>query len=452
MKLTTSRKGYKIRSDIKKIHISGMMRNYEKRQKVDIKRTGQTSSQKPVRGNINKKSEAKSFRDITDTYKPGEKSAKIDPGLKAAAEILLKTKEQREVRQEWSVDCYGIAYVADESKVVIGGHNAQVRALDTLNGKDKWKSERKGFVSQGKDGSLLVSSNDNTIYALDPGNGKDRWKKKLEGGANIAGIGDDGTIYADIGKEIHAIDPDTRETKWKCKKIGYPVVSSDEMIYSGSPDNHVYAFDPGTGEEKWNFKTDGLVRCAPTVGKNGTVFAGDTNGKLYAIDPDTGEEKWNFKTGNFILVTPTIAEDGTVYVGSCDHHLYALDPETGEKKWSFDAGAEIRTRPKIAPDDTILLVSDRNFIYSVNQKNGRKIWQKKADSYVHVTPIFGDEGKIYFGCNNHKAYALRDPMMKKRDVKQILDEQENSPKERAKIVMGDGYVEIGGVTLPKRKK
>lgn len=228
----------------------------------------------------------------------------------------------------------------------------------------------------GKDGSLYVTDKNHKHAALNPVNGKDLWDMELPGLKRITGIGDDGTIYADMEDKVCAVKPATREIKWECNKVGYPTVSDDEKVYTGTEgrgDNFVYAYDPATNTQKWAFPTKGMVRCAPAVGPDGTVYAGDTERTLYAIDPDTGKKKWDFKAEGNFLVTPTIGPDGTIYVGNTDQFIYALDPKNGKPKWSFKTAGEIQAKIRLVDNDTLLKEAEP-------RKNRRKPMENKLHS------------------------------------------------------------------------
>jgi len=120
--------------------------------------------------------------------------------------------------------------------------------------------------------------------------------------------------------------------------------------------------------------------------------------------------------------SPTIGADGTIYVGSHDGHLYAINP-VGTEKWrypSIGSVGMIRSSPAIdrtggLHDGTIYVGSGPND-FSFNGRllainpDGSLRWQftpnNSSDNDVDSSPAIDSAGKIYFGSDDNRLYAL----------------------------------------------
>lgn len=399
------------------------------------------------------------FFNTTDAFKPGTGNEQPVPDLKKAAEQLLKKKpglsgDNLDLRDLWENGEYGVVYAADSQRVLMGGYNTEAKALDPTTGKVLWKSDVQGSVTVGKDKTLFVSGPKNFITALDPNTGKELWRKDMGTDCGIFKVADDGTLYARDGRQVIALDPNTREITGQCNVVGDPVVADNGMVYGGGPDAYkVTAYDFKTGEQKWEVKTEGMVRCAPALGKDGTVYAGMVvSNSMVALDPDTGKEKWTFKASGGIVTSPVVGPDGTVYLGDCGRpsHLYAVDPDTGKAKWVFEGKDDFRDGIGFLPDGTVTAPTGC-IMNAINPEDGSPRWAKKAKSYLFATPVTGTEGRLYFGTNGQGMHCIRDDMLIDFEYAKAKGEGQAPPPEDLHITTGKGFIEIGGVKLKVNK-
>lgn len=109
---------------------------------------------------------------------------------------------------------------------------------------------------------------DERLYAIDT-EGNEAWKTSgTSASLPSAGpvVGDDGTIYTNIGEDVIALDPEEVSLEWRFETDDFvtagPVMrAGDGTLYVASEDGHVYALETGS---------DGLSELSPwpTLGKN----------------------------------------------------------------------------------------------------------------------------------------------------------------------------------------
>lgn len=235
-----------------------------------------------------------------------------------------------------------------DGTVYVGSFEGNVYAVDAESGDEQWRFEAGGGVFTTPavvDGTVFVGSKDGNVYALNAGNGEERWRYGTGGEVWGDPTVVDGTVLvgSDDGR-LYALNADDGSSVWEFESSviqGGGTTVADETVYFSARSLH--ALDMA-GEERWSVR-GGVKESVAVV--DGTVFIGESAGVVRARDAANGDEIWSFETGDTIWVSPTVAGE-TVYVGSEDDFVYALDAETGEEHWSFDAGSWVRGSATVA--------------------------------------------------------------------------------------------------------
>lgn len=367
-----------------------------------------------------------------------------------------------------------------------------------------WKFETKGQVNSspcvGPDGTVYFGSEDDNVYAVIGTTGKKKWEFQTHNNVNSSPIiSDKGTLF--VGSDdcrIYAIDSKNGNEKWHYETAGVITASAaldnDGNLYVGSADGRLYAFDAETGDDKWRskigtysiyktpfFDLDGNVsvladnqvittvdknkgnyingrfagvESQPSIDKDGTIYAGFYGEQLCSFDGKTGEKKWDFKLKEGISSRITIGKDGTLYFGCFDGTLYAVDGKTGKEKWWFKTDTQnrpARSTPVLCPDGTLYVGSKNGKLYALDSSTGKKRMEYETGGEIESTPAVTSQGIVYFGSKDNCMYALM-PMSNKETENENKDETKPQNDEKPTIERGDGFVDIGGVTLEVRKK
>lgn len=147
------------------------------------------------------------------------------------------------------------------------------------------------------DGKVLIGGNDGVLYALDEATGKVVWKLKTwfdtYGIFSNPAVAPDGTLYfGPKDGRLLALRP-TGAVAWEYP-IGTtietsPVVDADGLVYIGADDGKLYAVKPPTGiwskkpELLWSFATRGTLIGSPVLDSDGTLYQPSMDGTLYAF-------------------------------------------------------------------------------------------------------------------------------------------------------------------------
>lgn len=127
-----------------------------------------------------------------------------------------------------------------------------------------------------------------------------------------------------------------------------------------------------------------------------------TRSTEFFFDPTNSPVAWRAYLAASSKVTPAVA-DGVVYVGANDGQLRAFDATTGKPLWAAATSAEILAEPLLAQGN--VYTANGLGVVSAYTRAGRKLWSFTADDAVYSSPVMAD-GKVIFGCNDGKLYAL----------------------------------------------
>ncbi|VFP86667.1 Outer membrane protein assembly factor BamB [Candidatus Erwinia haradaeae] len=260
--------------------------------------------------------------------------------------------------------------------VYAADRNGIVKALNAVNGKEKWKvnlSDHTSFFSANRPALLAggVTLNSNYIY---------------------------------IGTEratVFALNRDDGSIAWKTNVMGEvlsaPVVS-DNLVLVHTSNGLLQALDQFNGVVKWSvhlevpkFSLRGQSSPATTCG---TAIVGGDNGSVSAILINQGQIIWQQRiayhrsiTGaqqlSDVDTTPLII-NGVVYALAYNGDLAALDIQSGHVLWH----RYISSIHDMITDDEkhIFLVDQDDRLLALNMDNGTQIWQQNSLLHRHLTP------------------------------------------------------------------
>lgn len=179
-----------------------------------------------------------------------------------------------------------------------------------------------------------------------------------------------------------------------------------QMLHGGPRHAHRSAGNAPTHAPSVAWATDvgGPVEAQVTTSPDGqTLYAASLGGTLTALARADGAVKWRLDLGDRVYATPCVGPDGTLYAGSDAKKVVAVSPE-GKIKWSLDTDGDADTGPVLAADGTIVFAAGR-MVYGVTPLAYVR-WRFAAKRKVYTSPAIGAGGHVYFGSQDHHAYAL----------------------------------------------
>ncbi|RFZ95025.1 hypothetical protein D0C36_05725 [Mucilaginibacter conchicola] len=265
---------------------------------------------------------------------------------------------------------------------------------------------------------VIVGGQDKNLYALNGKDGTLEWKFTGEGNFSYSKPAyDKGVIYTtSTDHNLYAIDAKTGALKWKfatgAASISSPAVANN-VVYFGSDDYSFYAVDATTGNLKWSFRTGQIVDSSPVV-KDGVVYVGSADYRLYALDAASGSVIWAYNTGDIIVSSSPVISNGVVFIGNRSGILNAINITDGSLKWqaSFD-GISLEHARLLVNNGAIYLAgwystpdfNKRGSLYAVKESDGSRIWTALENQGFTSGPALAD-GVIFINSDNRNIYAV----------------------------------------------
>ncbi len=198
----------------------------------------------------------------------------------------------------------------------------------------------------------------------------------------------DGKVYCRVGTSISTTCENWTDTNLGSPVYATPVQPYDNYIYVGTAGS-VVKIDRMTGTVSASYNISGTVYASPFVWPMNTrwpadgawIWVASSNGYVYKIDTTKapgGDKVWaspyHISAGVNNSVMVNVFGDMTVYVGGNDGRLYALNNTDGSLKWKF-------------PDASSPAIPGE----------------------IQSCPMYDpNSGKVYFGSNDNRAYAVTD--------------------------------------------
>lgn len=306
----------------------------------------------------------------------------------------LATGEER-----WEATAAGAVDAAPAlavGRVFVGDRAGVFHALDAATGREVWRfregapvpfpwgHESGDFYRSSAaivDGKVIFGGSDGFVYALDPTGGNVVWRADL--GARIPGspaVADGLVVIGDAAGVVHGLDLATGASRWTFRTAGADLVSANfgfdrrtiqaspsitgGRVFVGARDGFLYALDLRTGKEDWHFDHEvSWVNTTPAVA-GGVVYDGSSDGHfVQAVEAATGRELWRADTENIEWASPAVA-GGSVFVGDASGWMYAFDRGTGALQWRYRAGDRVMSSAVVV-GDLVVFGSDDGGVYAL---------------------------------------------------------------------------------------
>lgn len=198
----------------------------------------------------------------------------------------------------------------------------------------------------------------------------------------------DDVVYASVFSPgaVVALERCTGKVIWhrNLPKFGGPSVYLSHGTLLATTANTVHALNPETGETRWSFCPYGesgeTIYSQPTVQK-GHVFIGDWYGFLHCLDFETGKTKWKTLTSrakNRAVNSTPVLSNGLVIISTNAKRAAAYDIKTGKVQWISRVDGPSSFGPLLCGD---ILVVVTNSVYLLQPNSGKIVrkfsWRSK---------------------------------------------------------------------------
>ncbi len=252
-----------------------------------------------------------------------------------------------------------------KQRLVIGGVDGNITALDRSNGATLWKLRMDGPVESSpvvvnNERDVVAASLDGRVLSINLQQGTINWAYRTGGDIKGSPVVVNNTVYtANYAGEIVAIGLADGRLKWRkayrldpirTERIYSSTPVADGKVVFGTVGGYVYALDAATGTERWKDRIGSYVYSTPAIAK-GKVFVGDFAGRVHAYALNSGREQWTASMPGAISGSPVVIGD-LVYVSTIKGSTSAFDVQNGRRIWTLPRGKYV---PGIADNERIYL-------------------------------------------------------------------------------------------------
>ena len=288
-----------------------------------------------------------------------------------------------------------------------------VYAMDGRTGQQLWRfatdsSTNNQLVVAGD--AVIVGSSDSGggVTALTAAAGQQLWAVASHGDSGLAVAG--GVVYAGTSPKtpahngVVALSAQGGETLWtyvlpgSLDTLGGLAVAGS-LVYLNTGNGEVIALHAATGTQAWRQALAGEEFGANPVVAGGVVYAGSTTGAVYALDAGSGQKLWHSKFAQYANLT---VASGVVFVSN-DSGIAAVNASTGATLWQAAVAGGIYL--SAAAGNGVYGGGNDGLLYAWQATTGNKLWAFTTGGAI-ASNVTVAGGIVYFGSNDHHAYAV----------------------------------------------
>lgn len=216
-------------------------------------------------------------------------------------------------------------------KTVYVGTNNHLYALDEFGGEKRWRFHTGSRVNAPAitDGTVYFGTKNGNVYALNRSDGSKQWESNHNNTAKSPVVSGENVYFTfiddDFGGDGHikSVNKSDGSENWN-KKFGEggvsPPVVANGTVYA-TINKNVHALNESDGNKKWSFG-NGNPKSPPVVA-DGVVYIGGNDSVVRAIDASTGRQSWSFDVGSSVNVSPLVYDD-VLFVGTNNNEVKSL--------------------------------------------------------------------------------------------------------------------------------
>ncbi len=183
------------------------------------------------------------------------------------------------------------------------------------------------------------------------------------------------------------------------------VTSPDEStLYVASFGGSLLALARADGSEKWSLPPLGGPHLCNALRRTGRVHLRGERREARARHFTRREEvKWTLETEGEADTGAALEPDGTV-VFAAGRTVYGVTP-FGQIQWRFAAKRKVFTAPAIAADGRVFFGSQDHHAYALTG-HGVLAWSAELGADVDGARAFGDDGGVFFGTDGDEVVRV----------------------------------------------
>ena len=289
-----------------------------------------------------------------------------------------------------------------------------IYAMDARTGRELWRfatdsTENNQLATAG--GTVFVGSGDGGVTALNAATGKQLWAVDSSSDSGLVVTG--GVVYAGTSPKtpehtgVVALSAGAGETLWTyvlpaiSDIIGGLAVGGG-LVHLTTGNGEVIALHQATGTQAWRHVLPGeeFDEPGPVVAGTAVYAGGMKSGVVYALDATSGRELWHrHLNGGGVNVA---VASGLVFASN-GNGLSALNASTGAVLWQASVAQGIFV--SAAAGNAVYGAGNDGLLHAWQATTGNRLWAFTTDGAI-ASNVTVAGGVVYFGSNDHHAYAV----------------------------------------------
>jgi outer membrane protein assembly factor BamB len=276
------------------------------------------------------------------------------------------------------------------------------------------------------DGIIYISREDGLLNAVNS-NGDVLWTTSVfslfkEASPALSPTGD--IIVATENGRVKALSKSDGSEQWSwwggASIIASPAVTGDGRIYvttlTGWPVSNALVALNAAGDELWKLENIAPIYQSPALDEEGNIYIVTEkilfNSYIIAVDPN-GSTIWEHAISDEVHSSPSV-RGGRIYVGTDGGYISALDSSTGVLLWSYQIpcgffeDCDVSSSPTVLDNGRILFGSENGKIYALDDQGSSAVavWEYETDAKITASPIVSSNGVVFIGSHDTHLYAL----------------------------------------------
>jgi outer membrane protein assembly factor BamB len=276
---------------------------------------------------------------------------------------LVSFSPSAKIKTLWSVDVgkgetkkfIELAPVMHEGMLYAIDINGRVGAYAADTGRQRWHVDLNEPVEAAVgfgDGLVLVGTKNANVFALDPVNGKQHWKSAVATEILSRPVADTGVVVVQtIDGRITGLSAQDGRRLWTQQRTqpslslrgtATPLISNG-VVYAGFASGKLIAVHLESGRPLWERtiaqpsgrnEIERLVDVdAPPLVVGDTLFVVSYQGNVVALDRTTGRVLWSRKESSY---SGMVVDGTSLYLTDAEGNVIALDQRSGASLWKQD--------------------------------------------------------------------------------------------------------------------
>lgn len=321
-------------------------------------------------------------------------------------DLQLQSRWQREIGAGTGGKYLKLSPLLDGEQLFVANRFGRVEAYHSLSGEHLWQVALQRVISAGPGSAqgMLLFGGDAEVFAVDKLNGELRWSSPIGSEVLTAPVclGDMIVVHA-VDGSISALRRDDGRVVWRhlervpslsLRGSGRPLIVGGDRVVVGNASGQVIALNLRDGSLLWRATIatprgrtdiDRMVDVdADLAEADGVIYAAAFQGYVAAINAANGQLLW---TREISSQSGIVVDDNALYLSDEASDVWALSRSNGATLWK-QAALHRRALSAPAQQGRYLVLGDYDgYLHWINKEDGRLAARSRVRTFFEHFPV-----------------------------------------------------------------